>query len=146
MSFKPLTKLRPKDLLVVEFFGLPGAGKTTVVNRLCDELRALGHDVVTRWDIQAFIATTPRCKKIGFYLRNFFYAAEILWHAVRFANRTQALNRESARFILLALRSRLGFEYYLKCHPLTQLVLFDHAELQTIWCIGALSNSKDYPD
>lgn len=127
--------------VVVEFFGLPGSGKTTVCNEVIGILKKKGFDVsdsneFTRWR-QSF-SVTLKIKLILRFLLFFLQKPKVILKFLAGTNNlsVSGINR-FARLIL----SQFALKRF-KCERKADFYFFDQWTMQRIWslCVKSINN------
>ena len=124
--------------IVIEFFGLPGAGKTTIANYLSQKLRKHGCNVRTSDDFVQWLSRQKKIQKIGFVISSLGTAFLQLFWCVIFACGMRPFSAISLARILRVPYVNICFNRYLKTLD-NQIVIMDQANVQLIWSIGAFS-------
>ena len=127
---------------VIEFFGLPGAGKTTVANYLAEVLRERGYDVQTTADFVSWLSKQTKLKKLGFLVANLHGACHQLFWCMLFGIRLRPLKAISFSRIVRVPYINVCFERYLNTLD-NAVVVMDQANMQLVWSIGAFSMRYD---
>lgn len=122
--------------LVVEFLGLPGAGKSTVAACLAAELRAQGIEVRTTDDFVAWLARQSRFTKVSILGRDLPSAWRQLWRGLMFGLSLRPTAGFSISRIALVPFINCCFERYLRLHR-EAVVVMDQANMQLVWSVGA---------
>ncbi len=128
------TSVKP---LVVEFIGLPGAGKTTVSRQVADALTAEGWHVVQRKD---YYEWTPRCtlsvkiraRSIG-YLRRLPITLQFLWHI----GMRHPRQRGPLSFGHMIAINHAYLEEFLR-DVRADVCLLEQWTLQSVWSVGTM--------
>jgi len=128
------------DRLVVEFLGLPGTGKTTLVARLSELLESGEETVSTRKDINQWSGQISIICKLLFVLRHPFFIGHYFYHAVRFLRTLNPLGNGIAMRTLRSPVIDIYLNEFIK-NSKSSLVLLDQGSLQNIWSIAAFSKS-----
>jgi hypothetical protein len=139
----PRASIATADLpIVIEFFGLPGAGKTTIANCFTEALRARGYRVQTANDFVLWLSQQPKLKKLGFLLSDLRNAIRQLFCCTLFGLRLRPIKALSFSRIVRVPYINLCFERYLDTLGRT-VVVMDQANMQLIWSIGAFASRYD---
>ena len=128
--------------IVIEFFGLPGAGKTTIANYLSQNLREHGYNVRTSDDFVQWLSQQTKIKKIGFVISNLGSALTQWFWCIMFSYGAQPFSAVSLPHILRVPYVNTCFDRYLKTLD-DHIVIMDQANVQLIWSIGAFSVRYD---
>jgi len=124
---------------VIEFFGLPGAGKTTIANYLADALQARGYHVQTTTDFVRWLSEQSRQRKLGFLISKLHDASRQLFWCVLFSIQMRPLGAISLSKIARVPYLNLCFDRYLDTLGDT-IAVMDQANMQLIWSVGAFSS------
>jgi thymidylate kinase len=127
---------------VVEFLGLPGAGKSTVARALVAALQAEGIAVRTTDDFVAWLARQSRLRKLAILVRNGSWAGRQLWSALRFGLSLRPLAGFSLSRIVLVPFINCCFEAY-RAQDRAAVLVMDQANMQLVWSVGAYADSHD---
>lgn len=120
---------------VVEFVGLPGAGKTTVFHPVVSQLTAEGIPLVARDEILQKWQQTAWAKKVCQLMPNNPNQWHILLQALRLALRVKPQTRQSfakAGKVFSNLKRIDSTIRYRQC----PLIMLDQGLLQEIWSVG----------
>ena len=135
---KPLGCCAP----VVEFFGLPGAGKSTVAAALVAALKGQGIAVHTTDDFVTWLARQSRFRKLAILVSNGPWAGRQLWSALRFGLSLRPAAGFSLPRIVLMPFINCCFDRYLSLNR-DAVVIMDQANTQLVWSVGAYAASYD---
>jgi len=132
----------PVKPIVIEFLGLPGAGKSTVCQQVTAILHQEGWHVLQRYDYYRWLQRCPWTVKVKVhtcgYLKRFPITLKILCYELM----RPPLNRWSLRLArTLALHHAYFDEFIRATHP--QLCLLDQWTLQSLWSIGVTHQETD---
>lgn len=125
---------------VVEFLGLPGAGKSTIAASLVAGLKARNIDVRTTDDFVTWLARRSRFEKIGILARSLPSALAQLWRALVFASSLRPSGAFPMTRVALLPFVNCSFDRYLQLHK-TCVVVMDQANMQLVWSVGAYAAS-----
>jgi len=128
--------------IVIEFFGLPGAGKTTIANHLAEVLRKRGYEVRTAVDFIDWLAQQSKLTKLGFLISGMRGACRQLFWCTLFGIRMSPPSAISFSRIIRVPYINVCFERYLATAN-RMIVVMDQANVQLIWSIGALAAEYD---
>lgn len=126
----------------VEFIGLPGAGKTTVLREVCALLDAAGRVHATNDDLRAWMQARSRLSRALLALGRPLQLLGHLWAGYRFARSAGRLDRNAAIRVRKSPWYAVYLEGYCAEHP-GSCVLLDQWGLQNLWSIGAFSGTFD---
>lgn len=130
-----LTNPHDKPARVLEFFGLSGAGKTTL-QRLVLEILAKQHDRVHgREDIRSWLRETPRYQKATLSARNAHLSAPRM---LSFARYTVSMRPRKPMRLSMALRLT-QYPLYVRefaRRRKTEVLVLDEWGVQWLWAIG----------
>ena len=127
---------------VVQFLGLPGAGKSTVATALVAALQAEGIAVRTTDDFVAWLARQSRRRKLAILMSNWFWAGRQLWSALRFGLSLRPPAGFSLSRIVLVPFINCCFEAY-RAQLRGAVLVMDQANMQLVWSVGAYAESHD---
>jgi thymidylate kinase len=127
---------------VVEFLGLPGAGKSTVALALVAALQAEGIAVRTTDDFVAWLASQSRLRKLAILVHNGAWAGRQLWTALRFGLSLRPVAGFSLSRIVLVPFINCCFEAY-RAQERGAVLVMDQANMQLVWSVGAYADSHD---
>jgi thymidylate kinase len=128
--------------LVVEFLGLPGAGKSTVATKLVAALQAEGIAVRTTDDFVAWLARQSRRRKLAILIGNWLWAGRQLWSALRFGLSLRPLAGFSLSRIIMVPFINCCFEAY-RAQDRATVLIMDQANMQLVWSVGAYGDRYD---
>lgn len=128
--------------LVVEFLGLPGAGKSTIARALVAALQAEGIAVRTTDDFVAWLARQSRLRKLAILVRNGSWAGRQLWTALRFGLSLRPLAGFSLSRVVLVPFINCCFEAY-RAQDRAAVLVMDQANMQLVWSVGAYAERHD---
>lgn len=142
-----ISKTHTVPPLIVEFIGLPGAGKTTVSRRVVSELDSAGHKCLTR-DVWGELRKAHRRSHPSVSLKDvyqFFVFCvrhmHVAFHALSYALQVTPLNMRSLRHGVTFLR-KLYKLYFIRrtvreaARGGYDIILFDQGLMQYIWWIA----------
>lgn len=124
---------------VVEFVGLPGAGKTTVFHPVVSQLTTKGTLLVDRNEILQQWQNTARANKIWQLIPSNLNQWHILIQAIGLALRVRPLTRQSllkAGKVFSNLKRIDSTIRYRRC----PLIILDQGFLQELWSVGITGN------
>ncbi|HEY9622358.1 MAG TPA: AAA family ATPase [Crinalium sp.] len=126
---------KPSQPLVIEFVGLPGAGKTTVFHQVVAQLREEGISVAARDEILKQWKSTGRVKKLLQLLPQTWNHVQTLVQSLVLASQVKPLNRQSfAKAVKVYTNvKRIDAIAQSRSH---QLIVLDQGLLQEIWSVG----------
>jgi thymidylate kinase len=124
---------------VIEFFGLPGAGKTTIANELVQALREHGYDALTATDFIRWLSAQPRLRKLGFLVADLQALCRQLFWCTLFSFTLHPLRGISPSKTGRVPYINLCFERYLDSLG-DSVVVMDQANVQLIWSVAAFSS------
>lgn len=130
-----IDNVQKKAPVVVEFFGLPGAGKTTIYNILSSELQNDGHDIAHRIDFIQWHNEQLFMSKLTMALNNPMW----LWHCIKhcLAGSSELVyEKDSWPRILRTIFKDIYIKEYIS-HCLPGIVMFDQLTIQNIWSTWA---------
>lgn len=134
----------PDQAVVVEFLGLPGAGKSTIAASLVAELKAKSIDVRTTEDFVTWLAARSRLEKIGILVRSLPRALAQLWRALVFAGSLRPSGNSPIVRVGLIPFLNCSLDRYLHLHK-SRVVIMDQANMQLVWSVGAYAASYQAP-
>lgn len=125
---------------VVEFLGLPGAGKSTIAASLVAELRAKHVDVRTTDDFVTWLAGRSSFEKVEIVVRSLPRALTQLWRVLLFAGSLRCSNGLPMGRVAQLPFVNCCFDRYLRLHK-SCVVVMDQANMQLVWSVGAYAAS-----
>lgn len=128
------SKKKQNSTLVIEFFGLPGSGKTTFQNEFLKTLQTEPITIATKKDLTAWIHQHGKFRLPFFIIANpgwFLSLLIILW---RSAGMNNVFNKITWRYIFSTLTIPLYTKYYISQHK-PDVMLLDQAMTQNLWAI-----------
>jgi len=139
-----ISKTQTVPPLIVEFIGLPGAGKTTVSRRVVSELDSAGHKCLTR-DVWAELRRAHRRSHPSYSLKDVYQFfvfcvrhTHVAFPALSCAFQVTPLNRRSLRHGLTFLRKLYKFRrtVWEAARGTYDIILFDQGLMEYIWWIA----------
>ncbi len=122
--------------LIVEFVGLPGAGKSTVAAQVFEQLQLEGRTVISRSQILAQWHNTHLVKRLFQLVPHRVNHWRVLLNSLFFALRVQPISRWS---ILQALKTFVNVkrnDAVARAHSNDQIILLDQGAIQELWSVG----------
>lgn len=125
-----------KPPLIVEFVGLPGAGKTTIANEVIARLATAGLNCASKSDLTGSFKTYQRWTKLMHYA---LYSVEdpgLFTAALLYGFHVKPLNIESMRRSIGLIRKSHLYQDYVAQHGSYDIILLDQGLIQDIWSVG----------
>jgi thymidylate kinase len=141
-SFQKISRRQsPRErVTVVEFMGLPGAGKSTTAESLVTALRARGVDVRTNSDFIAWLSSKSRFYKVMMVLESLPTALKQVWRTLLFAASLRPVYKIPVIRIILLPMVNCWFDQYIKLQN-SCVVVTDQANMQRVWSLGAYAKT-----
>ncbi len=120
--------------LVVEFFGLPGAGKTFVQSAMLEDLKTTSLNVCTRADMFSFYNQKNKLYKVKAVLRKPCFYLRFLCAFVFSSSLTLFLNSTARKRIKYA----INYPLYINLYIMTvkpDILFLDRASIQNYWSL-----------
>lgn len=124
--------------LLVEFLGLPGSGKTTLVEAVFPELVQQGYVVVTKHQLHRWRATKSRFFSYLLLLRTPFLTFKHLSNLLVFLNSLDQPHKIGFKRLLLGILINCQLTAFAK-EVKFDVMLLDQGSLQNLWSIAAFS-------
>ena len=124
----------PQNTLLIEFFGLPGSGKTLFQSVLMEKFQAHSITTATKKDLTEWIHNRGKYKLALFLLSDFIWALTLFLTLLSKAGIKNLRNRVTWRYICSTITIPLYIKNYIALKK-PDLLLLDQAMAQNIWAI-----------
>jgi len=127
--------------LIIEFFGIPGSGKTTIQRKLSDRLRNQGNLVATREDLFNWAHSRSKLYKTILIIKEPIWVISIVISLIRLKGVRESISRDR----IIRILSLIKFPIYLKKFYETNhvdIILLDQGMIQAFWSILYGLNSQ----
>lgn len=128
--------------VVVEFFGLPGAGKSTVQSEIKKKFKARNISVVTKEDLSSWLKKTPKLKKLYLLTLNINTVLILLFNLVRTSKIKQWSNIDYLKRVKSMLLNFIYIKRFISIKT-PQVLLLDQSYLQVVWSLWYGSSLPD---
>lgn len=125
--------------LVIEFFGLPGSGKTTLQSHLQEHLKSNSIIAATRKDLSYWLQSKSRMEKSCYLILNPIYTITIIVSLLRISKSIKLFSNDIFKNIISITTYPLYMNYYSNEKDV-DIIILDQAVAQGIWSICISSN------
>ena len=135
--------MKPINTVVVEFLGLPGAGKTTLAESLSELLVSKGKVVATRKEINQWSVQVGIMRKLFLVLKQSLSIGYYFYHTFRFLTTLNPLGKGIGKRVLRTPLIDIYQNEFIKDRKYNWTLL-DQGSLQNLWSMAAFSKSIEY--
>lgn len=131
-------------IMLIEFAGLPGSGKTTIKKLLIEIYDRLGYSCFSEEDLIKYRTNQYRLNRFCFFLQETFqfcayYLSRplILFSLICYASQVKPFNKIRFKRIIVLLKMiyKIHFSYSIAEKNQSKLVIFDQGIVQAIWSL-----------
>lgn len=127
--------------VVVEFFGLPGSGKTTTSKEVVASLKRSGFGIYDRRDVRTWLRALPKYQKVAFVLQDVLTFLPLATKAMAFS---WSVRSRRFRRLRRAFLSATHAVYIRKFSRRAEdgLLILDEWGVQSFWSIGVFGKRR----
>lgn len=126
--------------MTVELFGLPGSGKTTLVESVSRNLVSTGYSALSRSDINSWFHVQPWHKKFSFFFQNAHRFSATFFSGIFLALSARPFRKDSLVRVFRVQKTIISRDFFYRKNKPDSLLIMDQSEIQEIWSLLALSN------